>query len=273
MDVKPVMNQRFNQKESIVYIPVKSVKPNPYQPRKSFSSKGLRELTESVKQYGVIQPVTVRQTGFLTYELVMGERRLKACQMAGIEKIPAVVINSGENDSAILSLVENIQRENLSFFDEAEAISSLIETHNISQELLAKKLGKSQPAIANKLRLLRLDRKERSMIVEFGLTERHARSIIRIPDREKRFEILKKICDTGLNVKETEKLVDKIVYGKEKRDNKVKKVKIFTDIRVFTNTILHAVTSMKESGIDAESTRYENEDYYEYVIKIKKNKT
>ena len=274
MEMKPVMNQRFAQKDSVVYIPVKAIRPNPYQPRKSFSQKALRELSESVKQYGVIQPVTVRQRGFYSYELVTGERRLKACQMAGIEKIPAIVIDTRENDTAILSLIENIQRENLSFFDEAEAISSLIETHNISQELLAKKLGKSQPSIANKLRLLRLDRKERSMIVEFGLSERHARSLVRLCDREKRMDILKKVCELNLNVRETERLVDKVLYDKEneKTPRKGKRIKLFTDIRVFTNTILHAVSSMKESGIDAESTRFENEDYYEYVIKIKKKK-
>lgn len=274
MEIKPVMNQRFSQKDSVVYIPVKAIRPNPYQPRKSFSQKALRELSESVKQYGVIQPVTVRQRGFYSYELVTGERRLKACQMAGIEKIPAIIIDTRENDTAIISLIENIQRENLSFFDEAEAISSLIETHNISQELLAKKLGKSQPSIANKLRLLRLDRKERSMIVEFGLSERHARSLIRICDSEKRMEILKKVCESNLNVRDTERLVDKVLYDKEneKTPRKSKRIKLFTDIRVFTNTILHAVSSMKESGIDAESTRFENEDYYEYVIKIKKKK-
>lgn len=274
MEIKPVMNQRFSQKDSVVYIPVKAIRPNPYQPRKSFSQKALRELSESVKQYGVIQPVTVRQRGFYSYELVTGERRLKACQMAGIEKIPAIVIDTRENDTAILSLIENIQRENLSFFDEAEAISSLIETHNISQELLAKKLGKSQPSIANKLRLLRLDRKERSMIVEFGLSERHARSLVRLCDREKRMDILKKVCELNLNVRETERLVDKDLYDKEneKAPRKSKRIKLFTDIRVFTNTILHAVSSMKESGIDAESTRFENDDYYEYVIKIKKKK-
>jgi len=274
LEIKPVMNQRFSQKDSVVYIPVKAIRPNPYQPRKSFSQKALRELSESVKQYGVIQPVTVRQRGFYSYELVTGERRLKACQMAGIEKIPAIIIDTRENDTAIISLIENIQRENLSFFDEAEAISSLIETHNISQELLAKKLGKSQPSIANKLRLLRLDRKERSMIVEFGLSERHARSLIRICDSEKRMEILKKVCESNLNVRDTERLVDKVLYDKEneKTPRKSKRIKLFTDIRVFTNTILHAVSSMKESGIDAESTRFENEDYYEYVIKIKKKK-
>lgn len=274
MEIKSVMNQRFSQKDSVVYIPVKAIRPNPYQPRKSFSQKALRELSESIKQYGVIQPVTVRQRGFYSYELVTGERRLKACQMAGIEKIPAIIIDTRENDTAIISLIENIQRENLSFFDEAEAISSLIETHNISQELLAKKLGKSQPSIANKLRLLRLDRKERAMIVEFGLSERHARSLIRLCDSEKRMEILKKVCESNLNVRDTERLVDKVLYDKEneKTPRKGKRIKLFTDIRVFTNTILHAVSSMKESGIDAESTRFENEDYYEYVIKIKKKK-
>ena len=272
MEIKPVMNRRLSKKDSVIYIPVKSIKPNPYQPRRNFSPKSLRELCESIKQYGVIQPITVRQRGFLSYELVARERRLRASRMAGIEKIPALVIDTGENDSAILSLVENVQRENLSFFDEAEALRSLIETHNISQEILARKIGRSQPAIANKLRLLKLNPRERSMIVEFGLTERHARSIIRICDEKKRMEVLKKVCESNLNVKDTEKLVDRILYEKdnEKREKKGKKIRIFTDIRVFTNTILHAVSSMKESGIDAESTRYENDDYYEYVIKINK---
>ena len=272
MEMKPIMNRSLSQKENVIYIPVKSIKPNPYQPRRNCSTGGLRELSDSIRQYGVIQPITVRQRGFLSYELIAGERRLRASQMAGIEKIPALVIDAGENDSAIISLIENIQREDLSFFDEAEALKSLIDTHNISQEILARKLGKSQPSIANKLRLLRLDLKERSMIVEYNLSERHARCLIRIADRQKRMEILKKICDANLNVRDTEKLVDKTVYEKEKRDRKDKKIKIFTDIRVFTNTILHAVSSMKESGIDAESTKFENDDYYEYVIKIKKKK-
>ncbi len=274
LETKTIMNRGLPVCNNVVYLPVRNIKPNPYQPRRIFDNGSMRELTESVMQYGVLQPIIVKRIGLSGYELIAGERRLRACREAGIIKIPAIIINAGENDSAMMALIENIQRENLSYMDEAEAYNNLLTNHDISRETLSKKLGKSESAISNKLRLLKLTKRERYLLNEYNLTERHARSLIRISDEEKRMETLLKVCEEGLNVKSTEKLVDRIIFEEDTPQikKKGKKIRIFKDIRVFTNTIRHAVTSMKESGIEAESSSFENDDYYEYVIKIMKKK-
>jgi ParB family chromosome partitioning protein len=173
--------RNLNDNKAIINIPIDEIAPNPYQPRKDFSGSSLEELATSIKEYGVLQPVNVRKIGGKGYELVSGERRLRATRLAGMEVIPAVVIEVVEQDSAVIALIENLQREDLNFMEEAEGYHNLISDHGMTQEELAKKVGKKQSTIANKLRLLKLNNKIKKTILENELTERHARALLKLP--------------------------------------------------------------------------------------------
>ena len=270
MDMMSIIKEQYIPRESIVQIPVDKILPNPFQPRKNFDDESLDEMAQSIKEYGVLQPITVRKVSPTLYELIAGERRLRACKYAGLSKIPAIVTELSDSDSAAVALVENLQRQDLSFMEEAEAYSALIAIHGFTQEHIASKLGKTQSTVANKLRLLRLPESVKNIISAYKLTERHARAILRIPDEERQIQALKKICDNSYNVNETDAYVDKLLKPKETPPHAPKRISILKDIRIFMNTINRAVSVMVESGINAVSTHTEYDGYYEYVIKIPK---
>ena len=251
-------------------LPIHLVHPNPNQPRKIFNHDALKELSESIKQYGVIQPVTVRRTSENTYELIAGERRLRAASLAGLLKIPAIVTDMEDEDSAIVALVENIQRQNLSFMEEALSYRQLLDMCNLTQEELAKKVGKTQSAIANKIRLLRLPQSIREVIKDNSLSERHARALLRLDTEEKQVYAARRIVDLSLSVKQTEELCDRILKDgiEEKPLQKIRKS--IADVRVFFNTINKAVSLMNERGIEASAEKNETDSYYECVIRIEK---
>lgn len=270
MDMISMIKEQYLPKDNILQIPVDKILPNPFQPRKSFDSSALEEMSQSIRHYGVLQPITVRKVSPTLYELIAGERRLRAAKHAGLTKIPAIVVEMSDSDSAAVALVENLQRQDLSFMEEAEAYSALIAIHGYTQDQIAAKLGKNQSTIANKLRLLRLPESVKIVITEKELTERHARALLRIPDEEKQLLALKKICDNSYNVSETDAYVDKLLQTKEPAPQPPKRTGMMKDVRIFMNTINRAVSVMVESGINAESTRNEFDDYYEYVIRIPK---
>ena len=272
MDMISMIKEQYLPKDNIAQIPVDKILPNPFQPRKNFDGPALEEMSQSIRQYGILQPITVRKVSPTLYELVAGERRLRAAKHAGLEKIPAIVVEMSDSDSAAVALVENLQRQDLSFMEEAEAYSALIAIHGFTQEQIAAKLGKNQSTIANKLRLLRLPESVKASLVEHNLTERHARALLRIPDEDKQLEALKKICDNSYNVSETDAYIDKLLEAKKEPELKVvpKRTGIMKDVRIFMNTINRAVSVMIESGISAVSQQTEFDDYYEYVIKIPK---
>lgn len=255
-------------------IPVEQIKPNPYQPRKSFSEKGLEELSQSIREYGVIQPITVRRTASGGYELIAGERRLRASKMANMESIPAIIIDSFEKDSAIIAMIENLQRENLHYIEEAKGYASLINDHGFTQEALAKKLGKSQSTIANKLRLLKLPDEIKEIIISNNLTERHARALLRLPDQELQLKAVQIIIKKELNVKESEefiqRMMDDIHKTVEKNCQKKKFVKTPGDVRIFVNTIKNAVNMLKNYGLSPQFTQIDNGDSIEITVKIPK---
>jgi ParB family chromosome partitioning protein len=256
-----------------VYLPIESIRPNPYQPRREMDIDALEDLCASIKQYGLMQPVVVRQINQCDYELIAGERRLRACRMAGLSQISAVVVRVGGTDSAVMALVENIQRENLGYIEEAEAFCTLLSEHGITQEELSARLGKSQSTIANKIRILKLSPEIRQKLSENNLSERHARALLRLCDEKSRIKALNIIISRGLNVTKSEELVDGML-NKNRADEVDKKtygIRAFRDIRIFSNTIRQAVDIMKKSGIAARTTEVENEDYIEYTIKIPKN--
>lgn len=256
----------------IEYIQVDKIRPNPYQPRKFFEQAALEELASSIKEHGLMQPITVRAIGD-AYQLIAGERRLKASKLVGLTEIPSVITEVSNQDSAVLALIENLQREDLNFIEESQAYYDIIKDHGYTQQQLAKSVGKNQSTVANKLRLLKLPSEVIKKIVENNLSERHARALLRLPDEKSQLKILKLIIDKELNVKRTEEMIDKMLISltqddkiKKEHDKKVKR--FLNDIRLFTNTITQAVDIVRQSGIDAKYTMKEQADGYEIKIKI-----
>ena len=270
MDMVSMIKEQYMPTEGIAKIGIDKILPNPFQPRKKFDGEALEEMSKSIMQYGVLQPITVRRISPTLYELIAGERRLRAAKYAGLSMIPAMVVEMSDSDSAAVALVENLQRQDLSFMEEAEAYSALIAIHGFTQEHIAAKLGKNQSTIANKLRLLRLSERVKACIAENNLTERHARAILRISDEEKQLSALKKICENSYNVQETDEYIDKLLEDKKPPSSPPKRMGMMKDVRIFMNTINRAVSVMVESGIAAKSDRKEFDDYYEYTIKIPK---
>lgn len=255
----------MNLQREIKYIPIKSIRPNPYQPRKSFNLKALEELSMSIKSFGIIQPISVRRISEESYELIAGERRLRASELANLKEIPAIVVEYRDKESAMVALVENLQRENLNFIEEAEGYNNLIEDHHFTQLELAEKLGKSQSTIANKLRLLKLPYDIQKTLIEENLTERHGRALLKLPDDDLRRIVLDKTINNNLNVNSTETLVEDILDNLRKKDEKAYKqnIKSLINVRIYLNTIKKAYRAIKEYGINAE---YGEEDKGEYVL-------
>ena len=240
---------------------------NPNQPRKVFTDDAIIKLADSIRQYGMIQPITVRKTGE-NYELISGERRLRAAKELGMECVPCVIMDINEEKSAEISIIENLIREDLNIFEQAQAIETLIDTYNLTQEEIARKLSNSQSFVANKLRLLRLSSAEREIILKNSLTERHARALLRVYDPILREKLLNSIVEQGLNVGKSEELID-ITLSKE--TNRIPKRKCsYKDIKSFYVAIDRAVDSVKNSGINIKSRRIENDEYVELTILIPK---
>lgn len=260
--------------KNITYVGIDNVRPNPYQPRKQFNKTALEELCESIKQYGVLQPINVRKITSNSYELVAGERRLRAATMAGLKEIPAIVVNIDDNDSAVIALIENLQREDLSYMEEAEGYNNLITEHHFTQEELAQKIGKSQSTIANKIRLLKLPPLVKKILADNNLTERHARALLKLHDEQLQLKVLKHVCEKGLNVKRTEELVERAIqrYTREEgvREGEKKCTRAIKDIRIFVNTIRQAIDLMKKSGVNAKAAQLDRGEYIEFVVRIPK---
>ncbi len=267
------MQSLNNTQKEIVYLDVEKIYPNPYQPRKIFEERTIEDLALSIQSYGVIEPVLVREVKGYFYELIAGERRLKACKKIGIEKIPAVITNINNKDSACIALIENVQRENLNFIEEAEGFQTLMVDFGYTQEEIAMIIGKKQSTISNKLRLLKLKKDIKHTIIENKLTERHARALLKLENEDIQRDVLKKILKFDLNVKKTEELVDntlKRLLGLSlKEESRIKGY--IGDLRIFTNTIKNAVETMQQSGVEANYSVEKKDDGYEINIKVCKS--
>ncbi len=256
---------------SIFNIDVNKIIPNKNQPRKVFDDKALEELSQSIKNYGIIQPITVRKIYDDIYELVAGERRLKAVKLLKMETIPAVVIEVKEEESAAMALIENLQREDLDFIEEAMAFERLIEDFGLNQTQLAEKLGKSQSTIANKMRILKLPESVKKELRDAKLTERHARALLKIEDEEILLNIVEKIIKKDLNVSETEKLVNSIAEDLNIKKMKDKRyVRNFINYKIYINTIKNAYNEIVKTGIEAKFEQLESDEFIEIKVKIPK---
>ncbi|MBQ5317761.1 MAG: ParB/RepB/Spo0J family partition protein [Oscillospiraceae bacterium] len=259
----------FSAKEKVVakviQVEIDKIEPNPYQPRREFDD--IEALAQSIEQNGILQPLTVRRTDD-TFQLVAGERRLRAAKMLGMEVVPCIPVTITERNSAVMALIENIQRRDLTFFDEAEAIAKLIDFYGMTQEDAAIKLGKSQPSIANKLRLLKLDKHVRKKVSEYGLTERHARALLRLKFQEQQLAAIEMFRSKNMNVEAAERHVELMLQSEKDLASLKKRSVVLKDVRLFVNTLNKAVEMMKAAGIDANSERIQSEDYIEYIVKI-----
>ncbi len=260
----------FSPKENRVrQLPLAYIRPNRAQPRRTFSEEELHGLAESIRENGVLQPLSVRRVAQNEYELVAGERRLRACALAGLQTAPCILIDCDDGQSAIFALLENLQRADLGPFEEAEGIYRLIHDWGVTQEEAARRLGKKQSTIANKLRLLRFSEAERGKITAGGLTERHARALLKLQNPEKRMEAIELAAAKGLTVQQTEELVEKLLCPQPKALPS-QRTFVVKDVRLFMNTVHKAVALMRQSGIEAETAQNETEDYIECVVRIPK---
>ncbi len=247
------------QSSEVLYLPIDKISLNPYQPRRIFDKAAIDDLSRSIRQYGVMQPICVRIIG-TKYELVAGERRLRASKQAGLTVIPALIVNINDNDSAVLALIENLQRENLNYLEEAEGYLNLINHYSFTQEMVAEKVSKSQSAVANKLRILKLSKEIQHMLLGNGLSERHARALLALDTDEQRMEVLKKVIAHGLTVKKTEDLIKAMLEEKEEKKKNPNIRHFIRDVRLFTNTIKQAVEVMNSSGLPTEYEVEETKD-------------
>lgn len=262
----------MERKERVLTLRVEDIRPNPYQPRQTFDDEGLRELASSIRRHGILQPLTVRPAGGGKWELVAGERRLRAAKLAGLERVPCIRREADDRDAALLALVENLQRRDLHYLEEAAAIASYIRQTGITQEEAAAQLGRSPSALANKLRLLRLSPACRELLVRNGLTERHARCLLRLEDEEERLAALRHIADKQLNVAQTEQYIEQRLTQLQSTPPKRRRTFILKDVRLFLNSLDRGLRMVREAGVDARTERQETEDAILLTIRIPKQR-
>ena len=246
----------------VVFIPARAIRPNPAQPRTVFQEEALEELAKSIQQHGILQPLSVRRVG-VGYELIAGERRLRAGLMAGLTEIPCIVMNMDEKESSLAAMVENLQRQDLDFVEEAMGIAKMMEICLMSQEQAARLLGKSQSAIANKLRILRHSPKILEAIRKAELTERHARALLKIPCEEEKLRAIEVIAGLGMSVARTEKYIEELLKGQTQHTPRV-------NLGAFLNNLNQSLARIQRSGIGAISERRETEAEIVLTITIPK---
>lgn len=246
-------------------INIEKIKANRYQPRLEFDTKALEELSASIKELGLIQPISVREVDD-HYEIIAGERRYRACVMAGFEEVPCYVLSPNESEAAQLALVENVQRENLTAIEEAKAYILIMRQSGLTQEMVAKKVGKSQSTVANKIRLLNLADEVQNAIINREITERHGRALLALP-HEKQVEVYKKIVSKEMTVKETEKMVETLSVPPKHKP----KTKGFSrSIQIGINSINQCMEMIRKLGIEVNSVVEENDNEVRVVVKFPK---
>lgn len=275
--MQALRNRPSIRRGGIIYLRIDDIAPSPVQPRKRFDDEALLELSESMRNYGILNPLTVRLRNG-RYELVAGERRLRAAKLAGLREVPCILLDVNMEDASLIALVENLQRRDLDFLEEAAGISQLIRMFGMSQEEAARRIGKSQSAVANKLRLLKLPQDVLDGLRENGLTERHGRALLRLTGPGTQREALAYIVDNGLTVAATDAYIDALLSEPAPEPEPVpekpepRRTFVLKDVRVFLNTLSRSIDLMKQGGIDAGLQRRETDDSLILTISIPKNK-
>lgn len=246
----------------VVFIPAKNIRPNPAQPRKFFTQEALEELAESIRRHGILQPLSVRRQG-TSYELIAGERRLRAAILADLSDVPCILMNMDDKESGMAALVENIQRQALDFVEEAWGISHLMSAYAMSQEQVARLLGKSQSAVANKLRILRHSPQVLEALRQANLTERHGRALLKLGDEKMKLEAVAVIQKSDMTVARTEKYVEELLKAREPKPQKA-------NVGAFLNSLTQSLAKIQSCGIGAVSERRETEDKIVVTITIPK---
>lgn len=259
----------IGKKGGSTFININAVDVNPNQPRTDFEDDVLDELSESIKEFGIIQPLIVKRVNKDRYELIAGERRLRAATRAGLETVPVIVREADEQQSALIALIENVQRENLSFLEDARAYKKLMEVHGLTQTMIAQKVGKKQSTISNKLRLLSLPDDIQKVITENKLTERHARALLKVEDEEMRHYIIERIIKNNLNVTQSEKLINDILSKQENSRHGGERIH-FINYRLYVNTVKKAFATIFESEKNAQFFQEDKGDMVEMRILIPK---
>lgn len=253
----------------VLFLPVDTISPNPDQPRQVFAQEELEELARSIQSLGLLQPLTVRRTES-GWELVAGERRLRACKLAGLKEVPCLSLQIDSQRSSLLALVENLQRKDLDFWEEALALDKLISTYHLSQDEAAKRIGKSQSAVANKLRLLKLPREVLETLRDGGATERHARALLCLDDPEVQLQAARTVVEQRLTVAQTEALVEALLLppSPETPAKRPRRTFVVKDVRLFLNTIQRGLTLMRTAGVDAQCQREDGDEEILLTIRI-----
>ena len=254
----------------VVKMPIDTIFPNPYQPRKNFDDAALEDLSASIAQYGVLQPLLVSPAEDGRYMLIAGERRLRASKMAKLAEVPVIISEYTSQQIAEIALIENLQREDLHYLEEAEGYEKLMNQFHITQEAMAARVGKKQSTIANKLRLLRLSAPVRKVLMDAELSERHARALLKLPDDEKRLEVLETIVAKNLSVRQTEEYINKLLDGKS--EEKRKRMVIVNDVRIYLNSIKQVVDAVKTAGIPVAMQQTLEGDEVIISVRIKNQK-
>ena len=256
-------------KRQVLELPVDEIRPNPHQPRRTFHQEELSELASSIAQVGVLQPLSVRRTAD-GWELIAGERRLRAAKLAGLARVPCLNVEADDGTSALLALVENLHRCDLHYLDEAAAIARLISTYAMSQEEAARRLGRSQSAVANKLRLLRLGPECTEVLRRFGLTERHARALLRLEGAEAQLAAARTMGEKQMNVAAAEEYVEGLLQKKQRQAPPRRPVYIIKDVRLFLNSVSRGMETIRRAGVDARCEQQEDEESITITIQIPK---
>src|SRR5699024_4156727 len=255
--------------DDVVQLPVSNVQPNSYQPRTEFNEEKIKELAQTFQTHGIIQPIIVRKTEEEQYELIAGERRLRAAKFLEWETISSIIRDLSDAETAQIALIENIQREELSVIEEAQAYRQLIYLHELTQEALAQRLGKSQSTVANRLRLLQLPEEILVGLMDKQITERHDGAMMKLEETLQK-EVFEQIVKDKLNVRQTEELIEKLLKKPAEKKKQAKPKMISKDIRIATNTIRESLKMITETGIEVESEEEELDDVYQITIKVKK---
>jgi len=259
--------------ENVVNLPIGKIHPNRFQPRTIFDQEKIEELARTIHTHGIIQPIVVRSTEDGEYEIIAGERRYRAMKSLLWVEVPAIIREMSDKETASVALIENLQREELTAIEEAQAFQQLLELHELTQEALAQRLGKGQSTVANKLRLLRLPEPVKTAILNRVISERHARALVPLKNEELQLQLLEEIQEQDYNVRQLEQRISEILEPVEKtKKPRIKRKSVSKDIRIALNTIRESLTLVNKSGIDVSTEEEDCEDYYQITVKIPKNK-